>query len=127
MYDRHFFNRQKDGSLRSARVILSELFTIHKPQSVIDVGCGVGSWLAAAIDLGAERVVGVDGSYIDHEQLMLENSSFICCDLSKENLPLAIDTAFDLTISMEVAEHLPDSRAELFVLELCRLSDIILF
>ena len=37
----------------SARVVLGMLYQHYVPQSVIDVGCGRGAWLAAAEALGA--------------------------------------------------------------------------
>src|SRR5690606_35475831 len=41
--------------------------------------------------------------------------------------PISESSRFDLSISLEVAEHLPESRADVFVDNLTRLSDAVLF
>jgi IS1 family transposase len=37
------------------------LFEIYKPNSVLDVGAGLGTWLKVCIDLGVSEVLGIDG------------------------------------------------------------------
>lgn len=64
IYDSHFYRSQMDSSLLSARKILPVIIDALKPESVIDVGCGVGSWLAASRDLGITDVTGMDGVYV---------------------------------------------------------------
>ena len=49
------------GSLESARVVVPLLVEATSPRSVVDVGCGIGSWLAAFQEAGVEDVLGVDG------------------------------------------------------------------
>src|SRR5690606_27879087 len=44
-YDKAFYDAQIPGSEASARAILSLLFKYYKPSSIIDVGCGAGTWL----------------------------------------------------------------------------------
>jgi hypothetical protein len=50
--------------------------------------------------------------------------SFIAGDLGQ---PVDLGRRFDLAQSLEVAEHLPASRARGFVSDLCRHSDVVLF
>ncbi len=48
LYDEDFYNSQKDGSYKSACEILPIVDSIFpKIESVIDIGCGVGTWLKA--------------------------------------------------------------------------------
>ena len=75
-YTSTFYDRQREGSLNSANVILPIVFDLVRPKSVIDFGCGVGTWLATAKQLGAERCVGLEGSWIKTQLLpgLISNS-----------------------------------------------------
>ena len=129
-YSAKFFDAQAAGSLTSARIILGALFGAIPVASVVDVGCGIGTWLRAALDLGAARVLGLDGAYVDRDRLMVEPTNFRACDLTADNVTEVIpaDTpGLDLIVSVEVAEHLPSSRAPSCVAVLCELGDLILF
>ncbi len=130
-YDRRFFEGQAAASLQSARVVLSQVFPIVQPRRVLDVGCGIGPWMRAALDLGAAEVLGVDGDYVDRSMLLVDPSSFIPADLASQRLSDVLgakaDTPFDLVVCMEVAEHLPFQRAPSLVADLSSLADIVLF
>ncbi|MBC7913678.1 MAG: class I SAM-dependent methyltransferase [Pyrinomonadaceae bacterium] len=109
---------------KSAEEILPYIFNLIKPVSVIDVGCGTGSWLSVAKKLGAKTVLGVDGIYIGTQMLCIEKEEFKLQDLT---LPLHTDTKYDLAICLEVAEHLPETAADNLIEILTQHSDIILF
>ena len=128
-YDDSFFDQQSAGSLASARLVLAELFRIVQPvRSVVDVGCGVAPWLRVALELGAERGLGIDGDYVDRGRLLVQPELFRHCDLENGSLNEVVPgQRFDLAICMEVAEHLSDARAAGFVRELGGLSDLVLF
>lgn len=130
-YDPAFFDGQAAGSLQSARAVLGRLFPILQPRRVLDVGCGVGSWLRASLELGAAEVVGVDGDYVDPDVLMISPQEFIPADLSRRRLGDILGeharTPFDLVLCMEVAEHLPHARAVSLVEDLAACSDVVLF
>src|SRR5262249_45275089 len=110
-YSDAFFDRQSARSLATARIILKELTTIVPIRSVVDVGCGVGPWLRAALELGVERAIGLDGDYADRGRLMIEPSLFRPCNLEVDGLAQVLGAGhFDLAMSLEVAEHLPADR-----------------
>src|ERR1043165_5728195 len=57
--------QQEEQNRASADLILRELFRHLVPRSVLDVGCGVGTWLEAAQRLGVEEILGVEGAWLD--------------------------------------------------------------
>ncbi|WP_158931387.1 class I SAM-dependent methyltransferase [Acidisphaera sp. S103] len=126
-----FFAGQSVRSLTSARAVLGELFDRFRPQSVLDVGCGVAPWLCAAQELGAADILGVDGDYVDRAALLIDPAAFLPVDLERQRLcdvaPLSDGRRFDLVISVEVAQHLSFSRAESFVNDLTQFADVVLF
>jgi hypothetical protein len=123
-YNQEFQDRHSAGSLASAEVVLPILFEFYRPESVIDIGCGLGSWLKIARDLGVQSLLGLDGDQIDRAKLLIDLDDFRAVELSER---IAVDRRFDLAISVEVAEHLPYSRSESFVADLTALSDVVLF
>ena len=124
LYDSGFFQQHVTGSLTSAQAVLPVLFRYYRPESIVDVGCGLGPWLKATMDLGVTDVVGLDGDYVDRNMLMIPEANFRPTDLRRR---ITMDRRFDLAISMEVAEHLPYHRSETFVRDLVALSDVVLF
>ena len=111
-------------TITGARAALNRLFEGKAPKSIIDVGCGRGTWLRAALELGAELVRGVDGVAIADSDLLFPRERFLQCDLAA---PLELGERFDVAICLEVAEHLePDASAAL-VASLARHADLIYF
>jgi hypothetical protein len=123
-YGRSFYEDIRNGSKRSARIVAPIVIEITKPQSIIDVGCGDGTWLAAFRELGVTDLLGVDGEYVDRDMLQIPPSLFRPVDLSTR---FHISRRFDLALSLEVAEHLPAQSAAGFVESLTRLAPLVLF
>ena len=115
---------ESDSDLRSARIIVGELAPIIRPHSVLDVGCGLGHFCRVFLESGAGRVLGIDGEYLDRSNLLIPESHFRPVDLSA---PFDLGEKFDLVISLEVAEHLPESSAWDFVASLVRHGGTVLF
>jgi SAM-dependent methyltransferase len=123
-YGEEFFIGQKDLSYKSARQVIPIVQQFVPIHSVCDVGCGVGTWLRAFLEMGVQDVIGVDGYYVDKRLLEIPDSAFLEADLSQ---PLRLDRTFDIAMSVEVAEHLPESRSISFVEDLTRLAPVVLF
>ncbi|MBD0339499.1 MAG: glycosyltransferase, partial [Microcoleus sp. Co-bin12] len=126
-YTRDFYQLIGEGTRSSAREIIPLLLDLLQPilpKSVVDVGCGTGSWLAAFHKLGIADCLGIDGDYVDRTILQIPLNQFQSADLKQ---PLQINRKFDLAISLEVAEHLPATCAENFVNSLTQLAPVILF
>lgn len=101
LYNHNFYDAQADGSYRSA-VVVAEIVHSFLPdlKSVVDVGCGTGTWVKAFLERGIQRGIGVDGDYVRQEQLRISPKNFVAKDLRQ---PLRLGERFDLCISMELS------------------------
>lgn len=123
-YDDIFYFENRAGSVMSARAILSTLLPHLECRSMVDFGCGTGTWLWVAHSFGVESIRGLDGDYVPPRQLMIPQDCFCAVDLEE---PVVLEKKYDLAISMEVAEHLHKEIADTFVESLCNAADTILF
>jgi len=123
-YNKSFFENIKVESLRSAREIVPLVVDLIRPQSVVDVGCGTGAWIKVFQEHGVQNVLGLDGEYVDREAILFPKERFVPCDLAA---PVRLDRKFDLVVSLEVAEHLPQKTSRTFVESLTNLGPVILF
>jgi SAM-dependent methyltransferase len=123
-YTAEFFEVLQAGSRRSAREIIPTILEFIQPQSVVDVGCGDGTWLSVFQDFGIQDYLGIDGDYVDQAILQIPAERFLPFNLSQ---PIQLDRPFDLVVSLEVAEHLTTEVSAVFVDSLTRLGKVILF
>jgi SAM-dependent methyltransferase len=123
-YDATFFRNVEDGAMSSAEVVLPIVQQHLAVRSIVDFGCGNGVWLNVWKRLGAERVQGLDGSWVDLRTLWIDTAEFTQADLSQ---PVDLHRTFDLVQSLEVAEHIPNASAEVFIDNLVRHGRQILF
>jgi hypothetical protein len=123
-YNTEFYKGLKNGSLRSAQEMVPDVVKIFNPKSVLDLGCGIGTWLSVFKQHGVKKIHGIDGDYIQKKQLLIDECEFQAADLSKSFPdPIKVDFAY----SLEVAEHLDIKNADKFVNFLSDCSDCILF
>ena len=123
-YDKSFYEEQSLGSRCSAKKIVPWLLKLFPVKSAVDLGCGLGTWLAEFKACGVDDIAGFDGEYVPREYLQIPAGAFHPADLGAE---LAVERRFDLAMSLEAAEHLPPEEAERFVQTLTLLADIVLF
>jgi SAM-dependent methyltransferase len=106
------------------RIALPLILDGKFPHSVLDVGCGMGTWLNAFREFGVQDYFGLDGVNISNKNLLIDRVRFRVVDFSK---PWTLGRKFDLAICLEVAEHLPPASSQDFVKALCEHSDHIIF
>jgi SAM-dependent methyltransferase len=113
-------------NLQSPDIIVNHLVRLFNPQSVLDIGCGLGTFLYAFKTKSVSTVMGVDGPWANREALKkyLTNGEFTEADLEK---PLDLNRRFDLALCLEVAEHLSEPAADILVSNLTRHTDTIIF
>ncbi|WP_082731101.1 MULTISPECIES: class I SAM-dependent DNA methyltransferase [unclassified Sphingomonas] len=111
-------------TVKGAKQALRTLFPGPFPASVVDFGCGTGTWLRACVDLGASDIVGVDASDIDEKLLLISRDKIIPTDLSKT---IELHRRFDLVICLETIEHLSQPLSEVLIETLVAHGDCILF
>jgi SAM-dependent methyltransferase len=123
-YSRSFYENISGDSFRSAQLVVPVLMELLNPKSVVDVGSGTGAWLKVFEQYGAEYILGLDGDYVNQDQLIISPTQFQPQDLREI---FTINRKFDLVVSLEVAEHLPKDNAVDFVKSLTNLGSVIFF
>lgn len=123
IYDQKFY-KNRGVIFDSANAIIPHILKLINVKSVIDIGCGPAEWLSVFREKGIVDVLGFDGEWVDKKALHIPQEFFVTADLKK---PLQVDRQFDLAISLEVAEHLPESVAKQFVASICKASSAVLF
>jgi hypothetical protein len=124
VYNDDFYDYISRGSRASAEVVVPLLRANLPIASVADIGSGAGAWLAVWLEAGVSDIRGVDGAYVDTTKLRIPATAFTSHDLAT---PFDLGRRFDLVQSLEVAEHLPEARAEGFVDSLVAHGDIVMF
>lgn len=70
VYSSAFYSGQEQGSCRSANRVVPVIIELIHPTTVLDEGCGLGTWLAEFSKKGCS-VLGVDGNYVDHSKIKI--------------------------------------------------------
>ena len=121
-----YIHHEAAHNLVAPEIIVPVLMDVLNPRSVVDVGCGIGTFLHVFKKAGVEDVLGYDGTWVNLDQLSkyLSPAFFKKVDLEKTLVP---ERTFDLALCLEVAEHLHPDSADNLVQTLTLLSSSILF
>ena len=111
-------------NFNAANEVVPLILKLLNTKSVVDVGCGTGTWLKIFEANGVQDILGIDGNYVDQKLLKIDFDKFIAYDLETF---FKSEKKFDLAISLEVAEHLSIDSADVFVQTLSGLSETIIF
>jgi len=119
--DNHAFSfHMQDGP----RAVMPRIMSEVHPRSLLDVGCGIGTWLRAATELGIADFFGVETFDIPEGRLLVPPALFLQLDLTQ---PWDLGRRFDLALCLEVAEHLDQAYAGILIDALVQHADSIFF
>ena len=111
-------------TIQGASAALSYVLPNVRPASVLDVGCGIGTWLRAAAEMDVADIRGVDGVALSSNKLLFSYEYFSVVDLSK---PFNLNSRYDLVLCLEVAEHLDAAASGILIASLIEHGKTILF
>lgn len=113
-------------NLQDPGIIVPVLVEVLKPNSVVDLGCGIGTFLHVFAENGVEKILGLDGDWVDRKLLSkhISLNNFKSIDIEKG---FDVGEKYDLAICLEVLEHIDETFANNAILNLTQLSDFIVF
>lgn len=111
-------------NLKAPNIIVPLIIRYLQPASVLDIGCGTGTFLRAFNDAGITDILGIDGTWVKTDDLYINKAYFKIADLEK---PLHLNKSFDIAVCLEVAEHLKPTSADIIVDSLVTHSKTVIF
>ncbi|MCW5721116.1 MAG: class I SAM-dependent methyltransferase [Devosia sp.] len=120
LYPADFYADRRRHTAYAAERILGALPERLIRNRIADIGCGTGTFLAAA---RASYAFGMEGNWVRADMLDAPEITFAAHDLEQRFTGPGVD----LVLSLEVAEHLSPSRAASFIADLCAMAPAVLF
>jgi len=123
IYDAQFFSewgRRNVDYVRSAEIVARAVHETFWPKSLVDLGCGCGVYSHLFTERGV-RVLSIDGVLPPPEESFPAKVELRDLTIPFEN----VWGPFDLTLCLEVAEHIPESDCDAFLDNLCRFADCV--
>lgn len=125
LYSDEFYKINAKESFESAKKIINILIKYYAPKSVLDIGCGVGTWLKAWKEASATKVLGIDTNEMPENALYIPRKNIKVFDFEVDKLD--IEDKFDLAMSLECFEHITKKHEDNAFNTLVNSADIILF
>lgn len=118
IYTNGFFKNRDEQFGWRAPLLAAAICDELAPFSVVDVGAAIGDVVKAFSDKGV-TAIGIEGSKKAEKYLVCARESMLFMDLRK---PLKLNRMFDLCTCFEVAEHIEEEFADIFIESLVSLS-----
>jgi len=115
-YRRHFVEYKQWENAIGEHIV-----KILSPGSILDLGCGVGSYLEGSLKGGCKDILGVEISF-DIAQLYFVDAIKPYIQKGDATSDLKFDRTFDCVMSIEVAEHIEPDGTGNFINNLTKLS-----
>jgi SAM-dependent methyltransferase len=123
-YDRDYFMARQRGWSASAEALAAVLLPLFQVRSAVEVGCGTANLLEAFARHGVTDLLGLYGPDDPRDLMRVSDDKLRPWQLD-QLAPL--ERRFDLSCSLEVAEHIPEARAAQFVHLLVEAAPVVLF
>lgn len=126
VYDNRFYDSQKSLSLSSAEVVVPLVCSMLRPSSVVDFGCGVGTWLKVFMEQGVTDAQGLELSTLSDDHYLIPPEK-VLTGVNFGSQSLDISGTSDLAVCLEVGEHIDAKFSSILVENLTKTSDLVLF
>jgi 2-polyprenyl-3-methyl-5-hydroxy-6-metoxy-1,4-benzoquinol methylase len=123
LYDEQYFGERMGWKDEVYNIIAQSIIEHFNPRSLIDVGCGNGV-LLECLSHPHIGLKGIEGSINGVQICTTKGLNVAHHDL---RLPFLSDQKYDVAVSIEVAEHIEEEYADIFIDMLTGLSDTIIF
>jgi len=120
--DEYYAKRRQDPFRSESHEIVDALVERFQPGSVIDFGCAIGTYLERFKEHGV-TIHGVEGNSAAFRHAVVPNARLEQHDLRQ---PYEPNDYYDLVLSVEVAEHIPERYARTFVNTLAKSGEVVL-
>lgn len=121
-----YYHNENSHHKSSPKILSEMIYEKFKPNSVLDFGCGFGVFLNCFKSLGVNQVLGLDGFWVQKEEIgkYLNKNEFLEVNLEEK---IELKKKFDVVLSLEVAEHIEEDKSDIFIENLIRHGNIIVF
>ena len=123
LYGGNYYDFSKDVTAGFVKEFVQMLVERFEPESVLDVGCGMGLYVNEFDKLGID-VEGFDGSPTALKETVARKELVWKEDIRELDTS---DKGYDMALCVEVAEHIPKKYADTLVQFITSASDLVIF
>lgn len=120
LYDDIFFKKRVSYNKR-APVLIKGIIEMYHPLSYIDCGAALGDLVNEALTQNIDAY-GLEGTEACFPYLQCPKERMLIRDLTKT---ISFDRQFDVLTCFEVAEHIEETYVDVFIENICRLSNVL--
>jgi len=104
IYDKQFMLSALGAETKSAKIMSETIYSILKPKTFIDVGCGPGHFANEFKKLGKDKISVTATDFSNYSKEFIDPSvKFMLKDL---RVPFNLNKKYDVVLCLEVIEHI---------------------